>query len=174
MHNSCFAHAHRKSGIAKGVRSTVNDPATRPEEEARAPQSWMHLAPPARPWLKRLVAFNESVTTAFLKCHIDVKRCPSGSEAASMIDCFFTSACASSARLQRGGHARKEVDACRFRACAALSDRVHKPIEWVAGTMGLRKNRDFFSFCFLLVWCAWRDSSGIGVPRACWCLASPF
>ena len=111
-----------KSGIAKGVRSTVNDPATRPEEEARAPQSWMHLAPPARPWLKRLVAFNESVTAAFLKCHIDVKRCPSGSQAASKMDCFFTSACASSAQVQRDGRARKEVDACRFRACAVLSD----------------------------------------------------
>ena len=28
------------------------------------------------------------------------------------------------ADLQRGGHARKEVDACRFRACAVLSDIV--------------------------------------------------
>ena len=106
------------------MRSTVNDPATRPEEEARAPQSWMHLASPARPWLKRLVAFNESVTAAFLKCHIDVKRCPSGSQAASKMDCFFTSGCASSAQVQRDGRARKEVDACRFRACAVLSDIV--------------------------------------------------
>ena len=84
----------------------------------------MHLAPPARPWLKRLVALNESVITDFLKCHIDVKRCPSGSQAASKMDCFFTSACASSAQVQRDGRARKEVDACRFRACAVLSDIV--------------------------------------------------
>ena len=40
------------------------------------------------------------------------------------MDCFFTSACASSAQVQRDGRARKEVDACGFRACAVLFDIV--------------------------------------------------
>ena len=54
-----------------------------------ARKSQMHIAAPARSWLKRLFAFNESVITDILKCHIEVKRCPPGSQAASKMGIIF-------------------------------------------------------------------------------------